>query len=427
MWLDRLGLVEQYGQTFREHEIDGQTLCELGASAWEALGVTKLGHQSVLRRAIADAVARDTAREAHVHTPGDGTMVDVDRDAADIGRIHDRMNDICSALSAASERVEALEVELEMKQTMVATSQAAAERRVELAFQTSAVSLSQVIEQQRLNTDQIAKMAAVVSQLSTALDAANVKIEHNEILSRTRDSNRRRTPSSAFDVRAVRSWTVEQVTMWLDRLGLVEQYGQTFREHEIDGQTLCELGASAWEALGVTKLGHQSVLRRAIADAVARDTAREAHVHTPGDGTMVDVDRDAADIGRIHDRMNDICSALSAASERVEALEVELEMKQTMVATSQAAAERRVESVETMLSALSEEHASRAVSLQNAIQAIEVRQNRLIELTLRAHEQQSRAHVETASDQIQPKAAIELMMIAGTQTVCERGLSLITN
>ena len=226
---------------------------------------------------------------------------------------------------------------------------------------------------------------------------------------------------------AVCSWTVEQVTMWLDRLGLVEQYGQTFREHEIDGQTLCELGASAWEALGVTKLGHQSVLRRAIADAVARDTAREAHVHTPGDGTMVDVDRDAADIGRIHDRMNDICSALSAASERVEALEVELEMKQTMVATSQAAAERRVESVETMLSALSEEHASRAVSLQNAIQAIEVRQNRLIELTLRAHEQQSRAHVETASDQIQPKAAIELMMIAGTQTVCERGLSLITN
>lgn len=153
---------------------------------------------------------------------------------------------------------------------------------------------------------------------------------------------------------AVCSWTVEQVTMWLDRLGLVEQYGQTFREHEIDGQTLCELGASAWEALGVTKLGHQSVLRRAIADAVARDTAREAHVHTPGDGTMVDVDRDAADIGRIHDRMNDICSALSAASERVEALEVELEMKQTMVATSQAAAERRVESVETMLSALSE-------------------------------------------------------------------------
>jgi hypothetical protein len=52
------------------------------------------------------------------------------------------------------------------------------------------------------------------------------------------------------------------------------------------------------------------------------------------------------------------------------------------------------------------------VSLQNAIQAIEVRQNRLIELTLRAHEQQSRAHVETASDQIQLKAAIELMMIA---------------
>ena len=68
--------------------------------------MTKLGHESVLRRAIADAVARDTAREAqcHVHTPGDGTMVGVDRDAADIGRIHDRMNDICSALSAASER-----------------------------------------------------------------------------------------------------------------------------------------------------------------------------------------------------------------------------------------------------------------------------------------------------------------------------------
>ena len=62
---------------------------------------------------------------------------------------------------------------------------------------------------------------------------------------------------------------MHQVSHWLEQLGLGEQYGVTFSEHEIDGMTLVELDSSAWTALGVWKLGHRSLLSRAITDAKA--------------------------------------------------------------------------------------------------------------------------------------------------------------
>ena len=69
--------------------------------------------------------------------------------------------------------------------------------------------------------------------------------------------------------RPVHEWSVHQVSHWLEQLGLGEQYGVTFSEHEIDGMTLVELDSSAWTALGVWKLGHRSLLSRAITDAKA--------------------------------------------------------------------------------------------------------------------------------------------------------------
>ena len=76
-------------------------------------------------------------------------------------------------------------------------------------------------------------------------------------------------PSECAQPLPVHEWSVHQVSNWLEQLGLGEQYGVTFSEHEIDGMTLVELDSSAWTALGVWKLGHRSLLSRAITDAKA--------------------------------------------------------------------------------------------------------------------------------------------------------------
>ena len=137
----------------------------------------------------------------------------------------------------------------------------------------------------------------------------------------------------------VSSWSVDHVISWLTRVGLAEHYAHTFREHEIDGQTLCELDDSAWQTLGVLKLGHRSVLRRAIADAVARHDTRE-EMGTGGATDRGTVgQRSEEEVCLLHRRIDELCKALSAASARIETLEVDLEIKQTIVATSQAAAE----------------------------------------------------------------------------------------
>ena len=395
-WLTRVGLAEQYAHTFREHEIDGQTLCELDDSAWQTLGILKLGHRSVLRRAIADAVARhDTQEEV-------GTGRATDREA--VGQrseedclLHRRIDELCRALSAASARIETLEVDLEMKQTIVATSQAAAERRIDAALQT----LAEFSSQLNKNSNQIATLSSVAARSIAALDAVKVKMQGSETLARPHGSLR--SHDSETHVLSVYSWSVDHVISWLTRVGLAEQYAHTFREHEIDGQTLCELDDSAWQTLGILKLGHRSVLRRAIADAVARhDTQEEV-------GTGRATDREA--VGQrseedclLHRRIDELCRALSAASARIETLEVDLEMKQTIVATSQAAAERRTDGVVVTLTA---EHAARIESLHRAIQLIEAKQDRLLAVVNTMHDHVD-SHVSfMAALQVQNQAAIE--------------------
>jgi hypothetical protein len=206
-------------------------------------------------------------------------------------------------------------------------------------------------------------------------------------------------PAEILDVS---SWSVDHVIEWLARIGLAEHYAHTFREHEIDGQTLCELDDSAWQALGILKLGHQSILRRAIADAVTRQDA--------GGTSLVAVDRRSEDVGLLQQRVDELGSAMSAASARIESLEVDLAMKQTIVAASQAAAERRNDVLSMNLSALSEEHATTVASLHRNIQVIEAKQDRLLHVVSMMKEHAD-SHVSyLASVHIQNKAAIEAIV-----------------
>ena len=93
--------------------------------------------------------------------------------------------------------------------------------------------------------------------------------------------------------RPVHEWSVHQVSHWLEQLGLGEQYGVTFSEHEIDGMTLVELDSSAWTALGVWKLGHRSLLSRAITDAKA--AAAESSGSSEAGSSVVGEDDSGAD------------------------------------------------------------------------------------------------------------------------------------
>eukprot|EP01043_Picozoa_sp_COSAG02_P045770 COSAG02_NODE_4220_length_5616_cov_13.985862_2_plen_485_part_00 len=391
-WLTRVGLAEHYAHTFREHEIDGQTLCELDDSAWQTLGILKLGHQSVLRRAIADAVARQDA-QGELGTEGATDREAVGRCSEEVCLLHRRVDELCSVLSAASARIETLEVDLEMKHALVAMSQAAAERRVDTALQTLA-----------RNGKQIATLSSVAARSVAALDAVKVKIQSDETLARTHGSIRGQVDSDADPkMLDVRSWSVDHVISWLTRVGLAEHYAHTFREHEIDGQTLCELDDSAWQTLGILKLGHQSVLRRAIADAVARQDA-QGELGTEGATDREAVGRCSEEVCLLHRRVDELCSALSAASARIETLEVDLEMKHALVAMSQAAAERRTDGVVMTLTA---EHAARIASLQHAIHTIEAKQNRLLDVVATMHDHADSQVSFLTAVQIQNQAAIE--------------------
>ncbi|MEE8144527.1 MAG: adenylate/guanylate cyclase domain-containing protein, partial [Kiloniellales bacterium] len=55
------------------------------------------------------------------------------------------------------------------------------------------------------------------------------------------------------------------VEVWLDDLAL-GQYADTFRENDIDGETLCDLTAEDLKELGVSSLGHRKKLLAAIAE-----------------------------------------------------------------------------------------------------------------------------------------------------------------
>jgi hypothetical protein len=201
----------------------------------------------------------------------------------------------------------------------------------------------------------------------------------------------------------VSSWSVDHVISWLTRVGLAEHYAHTFREHEIDGQTLCELDDSAWQTLGILKLGHQSVLRRAIADAVARQDA-QGELGTEGATDREAVGRCSEEVCLLHRRVDELCSVLSAASARIETLEVDLEMKHALVAMSQAAAERRTDGVVMTLTA---EHAARIASLQHAIHTIEAKQNRLLDVVATMHDHADSQVSFLTAVQIQNQAAIE--------------------
>ena len=100
-------------------------------------------------------------------------------------------------------------------------------------------------------------------------------------------------PSECAQPLPVHEWSVHQVSHWLEQLGLGEQYGVTFSEHEIDGMTLVELDSSAWTALGVWKLGHRSLLSRAITDAKA--AAAESSGSSEAGSSVVGEDDSGAD------------------------------------------------------------------------------------------------------------------------------------
>ena len=105
----------------------------------------------------------------------------------------------------------------------------------------------------------------------------------------------------------VHEWSVHQVSHWLEQLGLGEQYGVTFSEHEIDGMTLVELDSSAWTALGVWKLGHRSLLSRAIADAKA--AAAESSGSSEAGSSVAGEDDSGADhTHQFRDQMQQIVS-----------------------------------------------------------------------------------------------------------------------
>ena len=53
------------------------------------------------------------------------------------------------------------------------------------------------------------------------------------------------------------------VTAWLRGLGL-EQYGQLFRDNDIDGEILCGMTAEDLKELGISSFGHRRRLLNAI-------------------------------------------------------------------------------------------------------------------------------------------------------------------
>ena len=115
----------------------------------------------------------------------------------------------------------------------------------------------------------------------------------------------------------------------------------------------------------------------------------------------------------LHERVDDLCSALSAASARMESLEVDVAIKQSMVATSQAAAERRLDTVCIQLSALSEKTAAKAASLQQAVQMIDLKQDRLLDAVCMMQQYAESHESHVASLQVQHQAAIESIANGG--------------
>ena len=298
-----------------------------------------------------------------------------------VSGMQERMDEMRGVLAAATERVEALEVELQMKQALGAASHQTAERRSEQ-------SRTQIVQHLQLNTKQVAKLAAAVAQLAAGLEAAKAQMRANETAARMALWPR-------LDASLPTRWTVDQVGLWLERLGLAEQYSAMFREHEIDGATLCELDASAWTTLGVYKLGHQSILKRAIAEAGLRSSAPDRFEDTRPGMAVRATARDAGDdsglqpllmsldgVSGMQERMDEMCGALAAATDRMDALEVELQMKQALGAVSQAATERSAELLGCRMSRADDALAA----LEREIKDNRRRQAKLIGLTLRVQE-----------------------------------------
>ncbi len=74
------------------------------------------------------------------------------------------------------------------------------------------------------------------------------------------------------------------IAAWLRGLGL-EQYGQLFRDNDIDGEILCGMTAEDLKELGISSFGHRRRLLNAITalggEPPMRDTAQSATSATP--------------------------------------------------------------------------------------------------------------------------------------------------
>nr|CAB3266051.1 SH3 and multiple ankyrin repeat domains protein 3-like [Phallusia mammillata] len=67
----------------------------------------------------------------------------------------------------------------------------------------------------------------------------------------------------SYEGKSVTSWTVDEVSAWLQDLGL-GQYVDAFAENEIDGSHLPELGKDELQELGIKRMGHRLSIERSL-------------------------------------------------------------------------------------------------------------------------------------------------------------------
>ena len=81
----------------------------------------------------------------------------------------------------------------------------------------------------------------------------------------SRDRRRDSVGDGLLAKSAVRNWSAEDVVNWLSDLGLKEEYGDVFRENEIDGQELLHLTHDTLlTSLKISALGHRNKILRGI-------------------------------------------------------------------------------------------------------------------------------------------------------------------